>query len=423
MAKITAFTGKLKELSKNHQPDLGIILIALGLRILWAIAVPVIPVSDSNAYDTFALNLATGQGYGWKSGDPTAYWPPGTSFVYALFYWLFGHSYLPIIVFNLLLTAVIIWVSMRLAETWFNRRIAIVTGIILALWPSQIQFTTVLASELLFTALVLVGLWLWFNERFTLRSRALGVAVVLAAASYVRPTALLIPILLLFVRAVRTREIFKNLTATLVMFVVMALLIAPWSIRNTQVFGQFTTISTNSGANLWMGNNPKSTGGYMPLPPDVKEMNEAQRDDYLKSVAVAHIKEKPFLFIRRSLVRLVQTHARESIGVAWNEKGLVKRYGTGVLLPLKIINQLYWLAALGLGLIGIVLLGKQQGWVMMISHPTVLLWGYFAAVHAVIVAQDRYHFPSIPMIAILAALTLVSLLKVRQKSQKVSEIN
>ncbi|MEQ9357374.1 ArnT family glycosyltransferase [Coleofasciculus chthonoplastes] len=412
---MTTFTGKIKEVVKNDRTYILIIGVALVLRILWAIAVPVIPVSDSNAYDTFALNLATGQGYGWERGSPTAYWPPGTSFVYAIFYWLFGHSYLPIIVFNLLLTAVIIWVAMRLAETWFNRRIAIITGIILALWPSQIQFTTVLASELLFTALVLVGLFLWFNERFTLRSRALGVAVVLAAASYVRPTALLIPILLLFFRAVRTREIFKNLTATLVMFVVMALLIAPWSIRNTLVFGQFTTISTNSGSVFWMGNNPESTGGYMPLPPEVKGMNEAQRDDYLKSVAVSHIKEKPILFIRRCLIRLVKTHERESIGVAWNEKGLVKRYGNWILLPLKIINQLYWLAVLGLALIGIVLLGKQQGWFIIITHPTVLLWGYFAAVHAVIIAQDRYHFPSIPMIAILAALTLTSWLDRRRK--------
>jgi len=37
-----------------------------------------------------------------------------------------------------------------------------------------------------------------------------------------------------------------------------------------------------------------------------------------------------------------------------------------------------------------------------------MAWGYFAFVHAVTVGADRYHFPSIPFIAMLAgcALTL-----------------
>ena len=35
-----------------------------------------------------------------------------------------------------------------------------------------------------------------------------------------------------------------------------------------------------------------------------------------------------------------------------------------------------------------------------------MLWGYFAAVHAVTQASDRYHLPSVPYIAILAGLAL-----------------
>ena len=321
---------------------------------------------------------------------------------------MFGHTYFPIIVFNLLLSGVIIGVSMHLARTWFNSRIAMITGILLAFWPSQIQFTTVLASELIFTALVLVAMAIWLNEQIDLQLRTVLVGSVLAAAAYVRPTALLIPLLLLLFRWIYKRKIFKTLKATLIIFVLMAVLIAPWSVRNTRVFGEFVTISTNAGANLWMGNNPDSKGGYMPLPLEVKGMNEAKRNNYLKSVAKAYIKEKPLLFLKRCFTRLVDTHSRESIGVAWNEEGLKTRYGEWILLPIKLINQFYWMIVLGLALIGIILLGKKYGWITMISHPTIVLWGYYAAVHAVIVAQDRYHFPSIPMIAILAAFTISS---------------
>ncbi|MBW4679373.1 MAG: glycosyltransferase family 39 protein [Microcoleus vaginatus WJT46-NPBG5] len=395
-------------------PELWIILIAGLVRILWAIAVPVVPVSDSYAYDTFAQNLATGQGYGWNSTSLTAYWPVGTSFIYSVFYRIFGHTYAPIIVFNGLLAAVIIAISMRLAKIWFNRRIALITGLLIAIWPSQVQFTTVLNSELIFTALVLIALIIWLNEPTNLWVRSVLVGVVLAAACYVRPTALLIPILLLFFRWVKTRQLFKSLKAILIVFVLMAVLIAPWSIRNTRVFGQFVTISTNGGANFWMGNNPKSTGGYMPLPPETKEMNEAQRDKYLKSIATTHVKEQPLLFLRRTITRLIDTHSRESIGIGWNEKGLTARYGSSILLPLKIINQIYWLLVLGLALTGIVLLYQQHGWIV-VAHPVVVIWGYFAAIHAVIVAQDRYHFPSIPMIGILAAFTLAYWFDRKQK--------
>ncbi|MGE5655702.1 MAG: glycosyltransferase family 39 protein [Actinomycetota bacterium] len=411
----------IQSVYKQYKPFIWIILLGISLRLLWALAVPVVPLSDSLAYDTFAKNLATGQGYGWDSSSLTAYWPVGTAFIYSLLYRILGHTYWPIVVLNLILAGAIVGVSMALAAIWFNQKIALLTGLLLALWPSQIQFTTVLASELPFSALMMVALLLWETEAITLRSRAIGVGVLMAAASYMRPTAMLLPILFLFFRVLKTKEIFKTVTATLIILLIMAVLIAPWSIRNTKLYGQFVTISTNGGANLWMGNNPNSEGGYMDLPPEVAGMNEAQRDKHLKAIAVAHIKEKPFLFLYRCVKRLIETHSRESIGIAWNQQGLIQRYGTGILLPLKILNQLYWLAMLSLGLIGIILLGKQRGWLMAIAHPVVVIWGYFAAIHAIVVAQDRYHFPSIPMIAILAAFTIVTWLGTRQKVQNVNQ--
>ncbi len=408
---------------QNRRYYLWILLLALMPRLLWALDVPVVPVSDSNAYDIFAQNLAKGLGFGWEAGSPTAYWPVGTSFIYSLFYRAFGHTYVPITIFNIILGLLTIGLSIRLAERWFGPRVAKMTGILLAFWGSQIQFTTVLASEQIFTFLILLALAVWLEDHLNLWIRTGIVGTVLAMAAYVRPTALLIPILLLIIHYANTKNIVKSLTAVLVMFVLMGLLIAPWSIRNTQAFGQFTLISTNSGANLWMGNNPNSTGGYMDLPAETHKMNEAESDRYLKSLAIAHIKEQPVLFGSRIIKRIVDTYSRENISIAWNEPGLIKRYGTWVLLPLKILNQLYWMLMLGLGLVGIWLLGLQKGWFRALTHPTILFWGYFTAVHALIVAQDRYHFPSIPMIAILAGLTLITgldwIVKAKQRKRRI----
>ncbi len=403
-----------------------ILFIALLLRILWALAaVPIVPVSDCNAYDTFAQNLANGYGYGWTSTELTAHWPPGTSFVYSIFYRLFGHTYVPIIILNLVLGIVVIWCSMQLAERWFNQQVAWLTGLVLTLWPVTIQFTTVLSSELLFTALFLIALVIWLNESTHIWLRALLVGLVLAAACYVRSATLFIPFLLLLFRWVNTREILKSIAAIMVVLVIMSLLIAPWSIRNTRLYDQFVLMSTNTGIALWIGNNPNTGyGGHMSPPPELKEkmvgMNLAQRSAYLKALATDYIKQEPLKFVTRSFKKLFRLHMRDTIGVGWNKKGLVYRYGTGVLLPLKIVSEGYWLVMLGLALIGIILLGKQQGWLTMIVHPVVIIWGYFACGHAVTEIDDRYHFYSIPMIAILAALVIAYVLKMTAQRKQLS---
>lgn len=407
----------LQKLWEPYQPYQLPIVIGTILRLIWAIGVPVMPVSDSHAYDIFAKNLANGKVYGWDGYTPTAYWPPGTSFIYSIFYRLFDHNYLPIVIFNILIGVMIIGVASYLAKKWFNPQVAIITAWILALWPAQIQFTTVLASELPFTLLMLWSLQLWLDETVTLKYRAIGVALILAIACYIRPTAGLVPFLLLFTRAIQTKEIFKTAIATVVMLLIITLLISPWSYRNTQSFGQFTTISTNGGPVLWMGNNPQANGGYMSLPPEVKGMNEAERNKYLKSKAVENIKSEPLLFIKRSIFRLFDTYNRQTISIAWNQSGIKYKYGERVLLPIKIINQIYWLTILGLSLIGLFLFANQQGWFIFLTHPISLMWGYFTLIHLAMLSNDRYIFPILPMIAIMAAFTLSLWLPVWKKQR------
>ncbi len=388
-----------------------ILLLALVLRVLWSLLVPVVPLSDSNAYDVFAQNIVNCNNYGWNCTEPSAYWPVGTSFIYSIFYRIFGHTYAPIVIFHIVISLVTIGLTMYLAEQWFGRRVAALTGIFMAVWFSQVQMTTILASELIFNTLVIAALVIWLYQDLNLWLRSAIAGVLLAGACYVRPTALLIPILLLFARYVSTREIKRSLIATGIMFAFMGLLIAPWSLRNYNTFGQFVLISTNGGANFWMGNNPQSTGEYMEPPAETNGMNEAARDTYLKEQAKAYIKENPLQFVAKSFQRVVITHSRESISVEWNKDGLVSRYGDKVLVLLKLLNLAYWLLMLALGLTGAVLLVQKLGILPAIAHPTILFWGYYAMIHAATVAQDRYHFPSIPMIAILAGFTALWLME------------
>jgi len=220
---------------------------------------------------------------------------------------------------------------------------------------------------------------------------------------------MLMPVVLFAATVIRGSDWRHAGKVLLTSVVLAAALVAPWSVRNTNAFGQFVVISTNGGAVLWMGNNPASTGGYMDIPESYGVYNEAERDERLGQIAKDYIRDEPLRFVANSAWRLFDTFNRETVGIAWNEQGIVKRYGTAPLLPLKGVSQLFWLTMLGLGVAGWVVLFRRQGWRSVLGHPATLTIGYFAAAHAVIVSQDRYHFPLTPLIAMFAAVALLAL--------------
>lgn len=394
----------------------AVVLLALAVRTLWALLIPVAPLSDSVAYDILARNVAAGIGYAFEAGHPTAYWPVGTSAVYALLYRLFGVGYAPIVVLNVLLGGLTVLLVMTLTERWYGRRAGLWAGLCLALWPGQVMFSTVLASELLFNVGWLAGLYLAGRQDWPTALRAPAVACTLAATSLIRPLALPLPAVFAWLSLANAgwkrpqlgRRVLATGAEAVVTVLLMLLFLSPWIERNRRSFGAPVLVSTNGGANLWMGNNPASNGSYMELPPEVEHMNEVARDRLLKQEAVAYIKASPLSFVKRTAIKAVQTFDRESIGVAWNRDGIAQRFGDAALKPLKLACTLYWWAMLALGALGVACVWRRSGIVGVIGDPSFVLWIYFAALHAIIVSGDRYHFPCVPLISALAGHALAT---------------
>lgn len=395
------------------RPYAKVLALALLVRVAWAIMVPVVPISDCSAYDTFARNLAAGECYGFRPGAPSAFWPVGTGFMYSLVYRAFHpdtSGYAAVVILNTIIGLANVGLTMALARRWFGRPVAVLAGVMLAVWPVHVQFTTVIASEAAFTALCLAGILLWpppgaRGRRLVLLLACSGVAFGLA--TYVRPTALLLPPLLAGVQLLRDRRVVAAALRTAGVLLVMAALIAPWSARNTRLFGQFVMVSCNGGSNFWMGNNPGSTGITMDIPARPEGLNEAQWDQELGRRARAYVAENPAAFVKRTALKAVQLHERETIGIAWNP-GLAERLPGRAVMAMKWASQAFWVAVLLAGACGTVMLARSRGFWFALTHPAVAVWAYITAVHAVIVVQDRYHFPATPMIGALAALALVN---------------
>lgn len=396
--------------------SVGTLVLALALRAAWGAVVPVVPQSDCVIYDLMAKNIVSGQGYAFEPGKPSAYWPVGTSAMLAVVYKVFGHGFghAPAVVLNILIGVATVWLTMELARRWFGAPAGLATGLLMAVWPGQIQFSTILASELPFNFCVMAALFIESRDRWRPEVRAVATGVALAAASYVRPLALMLPAIMVWCRLVGPESLRRRPVAVLIeaaaVVVVMAVLIAPWTIRNARAFGRPVLISTNGGPNLWMGNNPQSRGGYMPLPDEVIGMNEADRDKLLKDRAKQYILENPGAFGVGLMKKWILLHDRENIGVAWNQDGLIRVLGPGSLMPLKAVSSGFWWAAMLLAIAGAGASLARLGLFRWLGLTPWVLWLYFGGVHAVVVGGDRYHYPSVPMIAALAGLGATVLL-------------
>jgi 4-amino-4-deoxy-L-arabinose transferase-like glycosyltransferase len=474
MTPLARDPAEVAALARFRRHALLIIVAAAVLRALWVAAVPVEPVSDSARYDFFAQRLAAGLGYTESDGRATAYWPVGPSLLYSLGYRLTGGDtparfHAPAAI-NLVLGVAAVALAIVLGRRWVGARAALAGGWLLALWPSQIQFVTVLNSELpmvFFLLLAAVVWWPAMRRPAAWHGRALVAGVCLAAAAYMRPTALLLPAVVCLPGLAYGPRRLASAAGGVVMVAALVAVLLPWSLRNQRELGDFVLISTNGGVNFWMGNNPDAWGGYMSPPARHEYASEPERDRGLRAEALAYIRAEPAAFLKRTLVKAVRLHERESIGIGWNEPGLRRTLAAlgwttpnrprppenpataavpptsenpaapesaaanRVIFAAKLATNVYWWGVLLLAVVGVgrmLLLGPRFDGappgggsgaggvdsggmggriVGTLLSPPVLLWGYFTAVHAVSVIQDRYHFAAIPAIALLAGVAAV----------------
>jgi len=379
-----------------------VLLFAITIRIIWACFVAVDPVSDSVVYDAFAQSIANGTGFAFPDGSHTSFWPVGTSAVYALLYSIFGYSYIPIVIFNLIIGIANVWLTYAIAQRYLNQKIAVLAAAIVAIWPILIQFTTILASELLFIFLLLAAIFVWGSKSIPPVIRAVVWGSLICAATYVRPTALPLIVILPVLDWFANSNWRQCLSSLVIAALSAAVLFSPWVYRNYQVFGQFVLVSANGGSNVWMGNHHGSDGGYTPLP-NTGLTNEAERDQYLKQEAIKFITNHPVEYMKLAVKRAIITYKAETIGIVWNG-ALHKTLNQNAVFAFKLGSTIFWWLVLILATIGLYqILRKGE---LSIFNVLLVTFAFFFIFPLLTVGQDRYHLPLNPFLAIFAAYAL-----------------
>ncbi|WP_336867456.1 hypothetical protein [Sphingomonas sanguinis] len=392
----------------------AILLLALALRLGLILGFPISPRTDSLWYLERGREIATGMGYQ-EGGFPTAFWPVGYPALIGMATWMFGPSLLGPLLFNLIAQGatilLILWLARTLGAGEGASRLA---ALLYALYPAHIAYAGDTAAETTATAVMLAGIALVVKGRRQIGWALVG-GLVLGAAMLMRPqTMLLPPFLVGALWLSRSVDWRRGLLLMVVVIAGMAVVVAPWTMRNRVVLGAPVLVSTNGGVALQAGANDLADGGYFqveksPLWAQVgipfadRVERQVEIDRRLKVMATDWIAAHPvrwgMLGVRKvALLWLKDGDGFWSLDASHPERAMLWKIAQGV-------NQLFYMALLVLATIGIGRAARaawagRQGAAMLVAGVmplfcTALAFGF--------TGQTRYHYPAMPFVVILAA--------------------
>lgn len=403
-----------------------IFLLALFLRVGWILSAGTIQVSDFARYDRTAIEILEGGplvGYPWSAS--------GTPILAAAIYSIVGYHPLVVLFLMGILGAfqagLIYLLSKRI---WKNQTAAACSGLIFAIWPTQIIYSSLISSDLPFTMFFLLSIWflvLWIEKPLLKFGFCFG--VMLGLSFWIRSISpvFFIAGLLIFLTyesvIIRTR-IFTIFVSS----VGFVILIIPIMILNNYYLGFLSPYPSQvQGYNLVMGTNLGWSGQNNP---DDAEMitqlekengwqnprNALNEDAYLRTIAIGRIQNDPERFMIMAIFikpTILWGNAEYTI---WSlSQSRLSQFETIVYLlansfyqPILIFSSLV-LMVLGLGKF------KRNSTRGYLIHPGIfymILCGCgITLTHMIQETQPRYHYPLIPFLAILVGLGVDLIIK------------
>ncbi len=204
------------------------------------------------------------------------YRPPGYPYLLAVIYFFTGGSYLAPRIFNMLLGLGAIVLMHMLARRLYSVGVGLITALLMATYWAFIYFEGEVNDPAVFVALVpcLFLACLHWAERKTL-ARAALIGLIFGAYALMRPNILAFgPVVALWmVFMARRRSVPKQpfLRSWAGLLCATLLVIAPVTLRNWVVSGEFVPVSTYFGENLLIGNS-EYADGYTPWSPYLQKL-------------------------------------------------------------------------------------------------------------------------------------------------------
>jgi 4-amino-4-deoxy-L-arabinose transferase-like glycosyltransferase len=304
-----------------YLPAIGVFCLALAVRIIYNVTVGhgYVPMYDSATYQQVGLNLIYSHCFCQTPGIPTARYAPLWPVVIASIYRFLSPRNIYVrlaLSFVGAGTCVIVYLF---AKDLFGKRVALVGGILAAIYPNLFIYDGWLYSEALYTFLFFGFCYTLYLVQRTSAWRWIIISGILAGLlSLTRANGIFIPVILLIWAIIILRAKGISWQTAVKSFVAISLItiaiVAPWTIRNYTISHTFTPVATEDGLvligaynQLVLQNGPFQ---YIWIRPSLVDPSleakyhqcpicEVQQDNASKAVAYAwiktHVNEMPQL--------------------------------------------------------------------------------------------------------------------------------
>ena len=428
----------------------AILAVALSLRVVWCVYAADIPVvGDPAQYHIQAVQIARGEGYNsatvyWQRiaravvsrsnavpghDVPTAIGPPGYPATLGALFWLVIHSPLPdnfvaaAVALNVALGVATILMAFEIMRRLFDTRVALVAAAVLAVYPNLVFHTATLHWETTFIFVAMAALLVllgrpWPGGRVPNR-RLLAFAALFGCSVLIRPIAWPMVLLLALAARLEGSSLRRALAQCGIVVAVVGLIVLPWTIRNIVKLHSPVVISTGYGAALCMARHPGASGGNSVLesaaarenmrrycvPPTkgiAPEDQEVRENDYAMSQAITFVVHNPAREVRQwpTRIRLAYRDDHDAL----EDVGPFIAPGTGTTLAK--VGDWFFFVTLGLAAVGVSRsAGRRTGrhWFLLLTAASL------ASTPILLYGAPRYKVPATPLIAMIAAVGLVSL--------------
>jgi hypothetical protein len=298
--------------------------------------------------------------------------------------------------------------------------VGIIAGLLVAVDPFLVFFSSLLLTETAFIA-ALLGLW-WAvscivdlssmgprsnplpdrETRAVVRLRSWAAVGILGAVCvYLRESSAGLVLLVVAAAVVSRRFAMEALAGAGLACAILVLALVPWAARNRVVTGDWCWLTHRGGISLYDGVGPQASGasdlGNVKGGEAVRGFGEVAWDRYFRREAIAAMRRDPARVARLGLIKLGRT---------WNPFPNVETYQSG---RARLISAAWTLPVYLLAVGGLFALSIQWGGGGIRTAVFLLLPAlYFSALHSVFVGSVRYRLPAMPMLEVLAAAGLVA---------------
>lgn len=379
----------------------NVTILGILISILWVAVVNTQPFSDFAYYDRIAKQIAGGGQWG------DTYTSVGYSIVLGFIYKVFGSTLIVAKIFNLVLTFINYMLVYKILNKMNleEKRRKLIYGLFV-FFPNNIFYNSVLATEILFTTILLLITFLYFSD---IKNKYIVIGIFTAINAMIKPFFIGFFFIIFIVELCLKVKFSKVLKHAITILVISLIVISPWIYRNTKLIGQITSISNNSGIVLYINNNSQNKSGVWMDAKNVENSivnkkeyinaNATEKNKMLCLAAKKWILSHPVSFVRLGFTRLSKTYFDGSdLSYSLN--------GTNLSFFVKVLFAVYtYIARYVIFVPAIILMMLYSAKVIKdlikkreidpYSLYNLICFYMFCCVYFITEGQPRYSFPSI----------------------------